>query len=50
MCTGNGTNQCAPGMGLSNVDWEWDYLMCPGNRTNQCVLGMELAYVPWEWD
>ena len=22
MCPGNGTNQCALGMGLSNVPWE----------------------------
>ena len=41
MCPGNGTSQCALGMGLANVPWEWDYPMCPG---------MGLANVPWEWD
>ena len=41
MCPGNGTSQCALGMGLANVLWEWDYPMCPGNG---------LANVPWEWD
>ena len=24
MCLGNGTSQCAQGMRLSNVPWEWD--------------------------
>ena len=24
MCPGKGTIQCAPGMGRSNVPWEWD--------------------------
>ena len=24
ICLGNGTSQCAQGMGLSNVPWEWD--------------------------
>ena len=41
MFPGNGTSQCALGMGLSNE---------PGNRTIQCALGMGLANVPWEWD
>ena len=41
MCPGNGTIQCALGMGLSNVGWE---------GTSQCALGMGLANVPWEWD
>ena len=41
MCPGNGTIQCALGMGLSNVPLEWDNPMCPGK---------ELANVPWEWD
>ena len=41
MCPGNWTIQCALGMGLSNVSWEWDNPMCPGK---------ELANVPWEWD
>ena len=50
MCSMNGTIQCALGMGLSNVRWEWDYPMYPGNGTSQCALGMELANVPWEWD
>ena len=27
MCSVNGTIQCALGMGLSNVPWEWDYPM-----------------------
>ena len=46
----NWTNQCALGMRVSNVLWEWDYPMCPGNGTIQCALGMRLANVPWEWD
>ena len=50
MCPGNESIQCAPGMGLSNVPWEWDYPMCPGNETSQCALGMGLANVPWKWD
>ena len=37
MCPGNGTSQCALGMGLANVPWEWDYKMRPGK---------ELANVP----
>ena len=41
MCPGNGTIQCALGMGLANV---------PVNGTIQCALGMGLANVPWEWD
>ena len=41
MCPGNGTIQCALGMGLANVPWEWDYQMCPGK---------ELANVLREWD
>ena len=41
MCPGNGTNQCALEMGLSNVPWEWDYPM---------YAVKELANVPWEWD
>ena len=49
MCPGIVTNQCALGMGLSNVPWEWDYPMCPGNGTIQCALGMGLANVPSEW-
>ena len=32
MCPGIGTIQCAQGMGLSNVPWEWDYQMCPGKE------------------
>ena len=48
MCPGNESIQCARGMGLSNVPWEWDYPMCLGNGTIQCVLGMGLANVPWE--
>ena len=27
-----GTSQCAPGMGLANVPWEWDYPMCSGKE------------------
>ena len=46
----NGSIQCALGMGLANVPWEWDYPMCPGNKTIQCTLRMGLANVPWEWD
>ena len=41
MCPGNGTSQCAMGIGLSNVPWEWDYPM---------YAGKELANLPWEWD
>ena len=47
---GNGTIQCALGLGLTNVPWEWDYPMCPGNGTIQCAQGMGLTNVPWEWD
>ena len=50
MCHGNGTSQCALGMGLANVHWGWDYSMYPGNGTSQRALGMGLANVPWEWD
>ena len=50
MCSMNGSIQCALGMGLANVPWEWDYPMCPGNKTIQCTLRMGLANVPWEWD
>ena len=35
MCPGNGTIQCALGMKLANVPWEWDYYF---------IVGM------WEWD
>ena len=48
MCTGNGTIQCALGMGLANVLYEWDSPMCPGNWASQCTLGMGPANVPWE--
>ena len=24
MCPGNGTSQCALGLGQTNVPWEWD--------------------------
>ena len=41
MCPGNGTSQCALGMELSNVPWEWDYPM---------YAEKELANVPREWD
>ena len=50
MCPGNGTIQCALGMGLANVPSEWDYQICPWNERIQCALGMGLANVPWEWD
>ena len=50
MCPRNGTIQCALGMGLADVLYEWDYPMCPGNGASQCALGMGLANVPWEWD
>ena len=39
MCPGNRTSQCALGMGLANVPWEWDYPM---------YAGKELDNVPWE--
>ena len=42
----NGTIQCALGMELANVLYEWDYPMCPGNWASQCTLGMGLANVP----
>ena len=48
MCPGNGASQCALGMGLANVPWEWDYPMGLGNGTIQCALGMGLVNVPWE--
>ena len=41
MCPGNGTIQCALGMGLANVFLEWD---------KPIALGMGLSNVPWEWD
>ena len=41
MCPGNGTSQCALGIGQSNVPWEWDYPMCSGK---------ELANVLCKWD
>ena len=50
MCPGNVTIQCALGMKLANVPWEWDWLMCSMNGTIKCDLGMGLANVPWEWD
>ena len=50
MCPGNETIQCALGMGLANVPWEWDYTMRPGIGTSQCALGMGLSNAPWEWD
>ena len=50
MCPGIGTIQCALGIGLANVLYDWDYPMCPGNGVSQCALGMELANLPWEWD
>ena len=46
MCPGNETIQCAPGMGLANLSWEWDKPMCPGNGTIQLALEMGLANVP----
>ena len=48
MRPGNGVSQCALGMGLAYVPWEWDYPMCPGNETSQCALGMGLSNLPWE--
>ena len=48
MSPGNGTSQCALGMGLANVPCEWDKQMCPGNGTIQCALEIGLANVPWE--
>ena len=57
MSSGNESSQCALGMRLAKVPWEWDYPMCPGNGTSpmclgnetiQCALGMGLANVPWE--
>ena len=50
MGPGNWASQCALGMGLANVPWEWDYPMYPGNGTSQCALGMRLSKVPWERD
>ena len=46
MYPANGTIQCALGMGLANVLYEWDYPMCPGNWASQCTLEMGLANVP----
>ena len=48
MCPGNGASQCALGIGLANVPWEWDYPMYTGNETSQCALGMGLSNLPWE--
>ena len=58
MYPGNGTNQCALGMGLANVPREWDYPMCPGNATIKVPCewdypmcpGMGLSNVSWEWN
>ena len=50
MYTWNGTIQCALGMGLANVPWEWDYQMCPGNGTIQCAQRMGLTNMLCEWD
>ena len=41
MCPVNGANDCALGMGLSNVPREWDYPMRSGK---------ELANVLSKWD
>ena len=46
MCSVNGANQCALGMGLAYVPWKWYYPMCPGNENSQCSL----ANVLYEWD
>ena len=46
MNPGNGTSQCALGMGLANVLCEWDYPMYLVNGTSQCALGMGLSNVP----
>ena len=50
MCPGNEDSQCALGMKLAKVPWEWDYPICPGNECIQCALGIGLSNVPWEWD
>ena len=49
MCSGNGTIQCALGMGLAYELYEWDYPMCTGKGTIKRSLGMGQAYVPSEW-
>ena len=46
MCSMNGTIQCALGIGLANVLYEWDYPMCPWNWASQCTLEKGLANVP----
>ena len=46
----NETSQCALGMGLANLPWEWDKQMCPGNVISKCALGMGLSNVHWKWD
>ena len=50
MYPGNGTSQCALGMGLANVPSEWGKPICSVNGTIQCALGMGLANVLYEWD
>ena len=50
MCPGNGTIECALGMGLAYVLCKRDKPMCSVNGTIQCALGMGLDNVPWEWD
>ena len=50
MYPGNGTIQCALGIRLANLPWEWDYPMCTENGIIQCALGMGQSNVPWEWD
>ena len=46
MCPGNGTSECAVGMGLVNVPREWDYPMCHVNGTSQSGQRMGLYNVP----
>ena len=48
MCPGNGTIQCALGMGLAYVLCKWEKPMCSVNGTIQCAVGMGLANVPSE--
>ena len=48
MCLGIRTSQCALGMGLANVPWEWVYPIRPGNGTSKCAQGMGLANEPWK--
>ena len=47
MCSVNGTSQCALGIGLSNVLWEWDYAMCSGKELANVLCKWDYPMYPW---